>query len=190
MKLYFTADLHFNHFPIIQYCNRPFKNIDEMNETLIYNWNKAIPPTGIVYVLGDLIFGRKKGYGTLDVKKILNRLHGQIILIEGDHDKPAKKLYKEGYKKIVKITPLHRIKIDGQDIILCHYCMRVWYKSHYNSWHLYGHSHGRLEPIGKSLDVGVDNHCFFPWTWEEIKEYMKDRPNNFNFIETYFGRGL
>ena len=31
-----------------------------------------------------------------------------------------------------------------QDIVLCHYAMRVWQKSHYGAWMLYGHSHGTL----------------------------------------------
>jgi len=61
--------------------------------------------------------------------------------------------------------------------------MRIWKASHYNSWHLYAHSHNRLKAIGKSLDVGVDGHNFEPWSWEEIKEYMKDREDNFNFIK-------
>ena len=50
--------------------------------------------------------------------------------------------------------------------------MRVWNKSHYGSWELYGHSHGTLEPIGKQLDVGVDTNNFYPYSFEDIKKRL------------------
>ena len=58
--------------------------------------------------------------------------------------------------------PLHTIKPSvpnleqTQLVVLCHYSMRVWDRSHYGSWHLYGHSHGNLPPLKNSLDVSVD----------------------------------
>jgi len=169
--IFFTADLHFNHRRIIQYCNRPFETIEEMNETIIINWNSKVKPADLVYVVGDV------GFGKLD--KIMRRLNGFKFLIIGSHDKTAVSDYSDYF---VDTTPLHRIRIGRQDVILCHYCMRVWPRSHYNSWHLFGHSHNRLQPVGKSLDVGVDGHGFFPWSWQEIRNYMNDRPDNFNYI--------
>ena len=59
--------------------------------------------------------------------------------------------------------------------------MRVWPKSQYNSWQLYAHSHGNLDPIGKSWDVGVDVNNYEPLSFDEIESIMKKRPNNFNF---------
>lgn len=55
--IYFTSDLHFNHENIIKYCNRPFKNIDDMDNYLINYWNKIIRTKDIVYILGDFAFG-------------------------------------------------------------------------------------------------------------------------------------
>jgi calcineurin-like phosphoesterase family protein len=61
--------------------------------------------------------------------------------------------------------------------------MRTWARSHYNSWQLYGHSHGKLEPIGKQWDIGVDNNNYYPVSFDQITEIMKTRPDNPNLIK-------
>ncbi|KKL16922.1 hypothetical protein LCGC14_2490690, partial [marine sediment metagenome] len=68
-------------------------------------------------------------------------------------------------------TMIHK----NQFIVVCHYAMRRWERSHYGSWQLYGHSHGRLEPIGLQHDVGVDNNNFYPVSLIELVEIMKHR---------------
>ena len=77
------------------------------------------------------------------------------------------------------------IEIEGIYIVCDHYAGRVWARSHYNSYQLYGHSHGHLPPEGKQWDVGVDNNNFFPVSFEQIKEIMAKRPDNFNLIRRY-----
>ena len=142
-----------------------------MNEILIRNWNKVVKPNDTVYHLGDFGFG--------EFKYILDRLNGKIILLRGSHDKDTL-VYKERFENVASLL---EVVIEGHHIILCHYCMRVWSKSHFNSWHLYGHSHGRLPPEGKSWDVVVDNNNFTPFSFTEIKKIMSKRPDNFNLIQ-------
>ena len=171
MNTYFTADPHFHHANIIKYCGRPFKDIKEHDEMLIVNWNSVVMPGDVIYIVGDFGFG--------DLEKILKRLNGTKILVIGSHDKDTLKYPKH----FAKISPLIEVTIEGQPIVLCHYAMRVWGRSHYNSWHLYGHSHGRLENFGKSFDVGVDCHNFFPWSFKEVKQKMSTLPDNFNLVK-------
>ncbi|MEW5901278.1 MAG: phosphoesterase [Acidobacteriota bacterium] len=170
-NIYFTADSHFNHANIIYFCQRPFASGAEMNEVLIAKWNARVRQGDLIYHLGDFAWGE---WGP-----ILDQLNGDIILIRGGHDRKSEKRFAG---RFLHIAELMDIVVEGHTIVLCHYCLRVWNKSHYDSWHLFGHSHGRLPAIGKSLDVGVVGHDFSPWSWEEIKAYMADRPHNENFL--------
>jgi len=168
---YFTADTHFNHANIIHFCQRPFASVAEMNEALIAKWNTRVRKNDLVYHLGDFTWG--------DWDPILERLNGDIILIRGGHDKKSEKKFGGRFLQIVDLMD---IVIQDYTLVFCHYCLRVWNKSHFDSWHLFGHSHGRLPALGKSLDVGVDGHDFMPWSWEEVKAYLASRPHNENFL--------
>lgn len=168
MNTFFTADTHFGHNNIIKYCNRPFSSVEEHNEVLINNWNSVVKPEDFVYHLGDFCFKDN------DFDKYFNQLNGQIIFVEGNHDKVARKHrdkffeYWRQYKEV---------KINEQRITLCHYALRVWNKSHWGSWHLYGHSHGSLpdDPHARSFDVGVDCHNYYPISFDRVKEIMDSK---------------
>lgn len=54
--IYFTADTHFGHENIIRFCNRPFPDLETMNETLIENWNQRVCSNDTIYIIGDLFF--------------------------------------------------------------------------------------------------------------------------------------
>lgn len=78
--VFFTSDLHFRHGNIIKYCNRPFETVQEQTEKLIENWNKTVPDTATVFILGDFAFATKNQQRT-----ILQRLTGKKYLILGNH---------------------------------------------------------------------------------------------------------
>ena len=67
-----------------------------------------------------------------------------------------------------------------QRIVLSHYAMLVWDRSHYGVWHLHGHSHGSMpdDPTARRLDVGVDAwetdsvKLYRPVSYEEVKARM------------------
>lgn len=170
-KYWFSSDYHLGHAKVIKYCNRPFSSVEEMDETIIRNHNSIVGQEDKFYFLGD--------FAWRNIGKYVERLNGNIHLIKGSHDKQI-----GNYSTLfTTVKDLDCILIEGYKIVLCHYAMRVWQVSHFNSWQLFGHSHNRLEPVGKQLDVGVDGHNFYPWSFEEVKEYMKDRPDNVNLVE-------
>ena len=73
---------------------------------------------------------------------------------------------------------------DGTKVVMCHYPLLVWNKSHYGSWCLHGHSHHSLDSLNvktKRFDVGVDttvkydNSSYAPYSFSEIKKIMDKR---------------
>jgi calcineurin-like phosphoesterase family protein len=172
--IWFTADWHYSHTNIIKYCNRPFSNVDEMNATLINNFKNLVNRgKDTLYFLGDLSFNAE------DFKLLMEFVFPEnTVFIRGNHDRVPKEI-----ERLYKIYDQKTINIDGQIIILNHFCLRVWDRSHYNSWHLYAHSHGTLPSIGKSHDVGVDNNNFMPISFEQLKKIMNKKPDNPNLIK-------
>ena len=150
--------------------------MEEMNEVLIQNWNSKVKTSAKVYVLGDFAWKRPAHFA--------DRLNGTISLIRGNHDSDT-------ITKLAKIfetvAELQRINIDSKTITLCHFSMRKWHKSHFNSWHLYGHSHGKLPPHGKSFDVGVDSPFanYFPIHFDEVVSIMEGLQDNPGCLPDY-----
>lgn len=173
MTTFFTADTHFGHRLMISdrmENPRPFATTEEMNEGLAEAWNARVKPGDEVYHLGDVSFMNSR-----KTKEILDRLNGTIYLLLGNHDK---KLRGKALERFEWIRPYHELHHapEKPKIVLCHYAFRVWIKSHWGSWNLYGHSHDSLPPIGRQMDVGVDgrkDHA--PWSLEEIAAIMEVR---------------
>lgn len=90
-KYWFISDTHFGHFNIVEYCNRPFKTLEEMDSTLIRKWNSRVKPGDQVFHLGDFCFkntfGGKNGEGSTNKAEFYEKqLNGKIILVCGNHD--------------------------------------------------------------------------------------------------------
>jgi calcineurin-like phosphoesterase family protein len=52
--------------------------------------------------------------------------------------------------------------VDGVQLVLCHYPFRSWNGMHRGAVNLHGHSHGRLKPLARQHDVGVDARGYRP----------------------------
>ena len=169
--IWFTADTHFHHTNIIRYCNRPFDNVDDMDETLITNWNENIEPDDEVFHLGDFAFvSFTPDKAVEQLNDLIGVLNGKITLIAGSHDPKMAVLRQAGFEGIHK---LYTLRWDHRKLILCHYPMREWESSYHGSWHLHGHSHGLQEPYRNSLDVGVDSHVGRPVSIKDVEGIME-----------------
>ncbi len=161
--IWFSADFHLSHANIIKYCNRPFDSVEEMNATIVNNLIYTLEKGDTFYFLGDLTFNSKliRPFFTL-FKKI------DIHFILGNHDGTLVQKYAKKYCK--DVSYFKKIIIDEVSILLFHYALRTWDN---DSWQLYGHSHGKLEPHEKQFDVGVDNNYFFPISFDELLKIME-----------------
>jgi calcineurin-like phosphoesterase family protein len=189
MDYYFTSDCHYAHDRVRQYSSRPFSSVEEMDETLIENWNKVVKPDDIIYELGDFAFLK-----LTPMKALLRRLNGRKQAILGNHDKVIRKnkaeLLRDGLFE--SIEDYGELNFGRQRVILLHYPLRSWHSSHHTpgSIHLHGHCHSALAPLGKSVDVGVDSIYvvpgiaanraklpaeYRPYHLDEILSFMKDR---------------
>lgn len=154
----------------MKHCNRPFPSVDEMDEILTGNWNMLVKPGDTVYHIGDFAWWK---WTQQRVNAQVKRLNGHKFLIYGNHDRDCVKR-SEGW---VWKGERKKIKAFDQEIVLDHYAGRVWNKSGWGCWQLYGHSHGGLadDPNALQMDVGVDCHDYKPISFEQVREIMKTK---------------
>lgn len=86
-NIWCISDTHFHHKNIIQYTNRPFNSVEEMDNQLISNWNSVVKDNDIVLFLGDFLLGRyNHKIAAAEIKEMADKLNGHKIIIKGNHD--------------------------------------------------------------------------------------------------------
>lgn len=154
MRVHFTADTHFGDPRALRFDHRPFPDLDAHDEGLIAAWNAAVAPGDVVWHLGDFALGPPPER----IAEILARLHGEKHLITGNNDGPAT-LAASGW---ASVRAYAEIAVEGRALVLCHYAFRTWNGIGRGALNLHGHSHGKLTPMPKQYDVGVDPMGFAP----------------------------
>ena len=179
MQTFFTSDTHFDDPYSIEYFQRPFESVDDMNRVLVEKWNSLVAENDTVYHLGDFTLD-----GIDHFRKWVSQLNGTIKILPGSHDQPWLKKFVAS-EKVQVIPPLVSVEFpeltagkSAQVIVLCHYSMQVWDRLNQGSWHLFGHSHGKLKGIGLSFDVGVDCMEFEPLSLERVASKMTELTNS------------
>jgi calcineurin-like phosphoesterase family protein len=178
INYWYTSDHHFDHIAINTMCKRGFTDVNEMNEVLVQEWNKIVKPNDIVRHLGDFAFKSQAS----KVRYIFSRLNGQIDLIIGNHEKNALQVWRDPPTRPKNFrSAQHYLEVVDNEQLIClfHYPMRKWHWNYRGAWHLFGHEHGNVEPLGKSFDVGVDSVGkifpgigFRPVHFDEVERFM------------------
>lgn len=181
-KVFFTSDTHFGHKNILRFCNRPWATIAEHDQALIQNWNDIVPEDAVVFHLGDFCY---KGGGFPTIQHLKGLLHGQIVLIRGNHDPDTRKT--QNFQKLQQlftgVYDLLQIEVEGQRILMSHYPLLTWphaYGQH-PTWQLFGHVHLRKRIT--SLDAFTVEQCCRP-TQYEVGVYLNGyRPISFQNLK-------
>ena len=198
MTIFFTSDQHFWHRRIIEYCDRPYNTVEEMNEALVTNWNNVVTQDDTVYCLGDFSLHIRS------VELYTGRLNGTKYLIPGNHDwchsynKRSRKgrmdeqiaaYEKEGW---IVLPEHYSMEIDGPTVNMCPHPYQgdvphvpeSTEKRHKDKfwnyrmiddgrWLINGHCHESWSVKNKQINVGVDVWDFAPVSIEKIKEIIK-----------------
>ncbi len=155
MKRWFISDTHFSHKNIIKYAGRPYTTVEEMNRSLIDNWNQCIAPEDQVFFLGD--------FGLGDVKhlhSICSQLKGHKICIRGNHDRNASYMMRVGFYLVLESAFL---KIGQHNVELIHIPSNPT-PSHFQ---LHGHVH---EKRPKKIISNQLNLCVEVWDYKPVSE--------------------
>lgn len=153
-SIWVISDTHFGHTNILNFKDsvgnpvRHFKSIEEMDQTLIDNWNSVVKPGDKVYHLGDVFFGSKDNF-----KSLWPKLNGSKRLVVGNHD-DIKFLSSGGFFKKVMMwrlfkefglilthTPQHQSALTGK---------------RQNLLNVHGHTHQNKSPEGPYKCVCVE----------------------------------
>lgn len=138
-KIFYIADTHFGHANILRFDQRPFKDLEEMHDVLIDNWNRVVASADWVYILGDFCWGKEP-----DWKEFLKKLPGHKVLIRGNHD--LKEMSSSLRNLFQDVRDYKEIKDNGRRVILSHYLILFYRASHNpNVYHLCGHVHTTRE---------------------------------------------
>jgi calcineurin-like phosphoesterase family protein len=177
MSRFFTSDLHFGHKNVIEFCNRPFKDVEEMDAELIRRWNVVVKENDEIFILGDMFF-----CGKIRAKEILNQLNGKKNLIMGNHDWGKLKKHRAEEFGLNMIVDSLCIRLAGKDVKLSHFPYKgsgdhmdgedgkerfsEYRYQDEGGWLLHGHVHDEWLLRGKQINVGVD-----VWSYAPVSEY-------------------
>jgi calcineurin-like phosphoesterase family protein len=194
-NIWFISDLHFGHGKVIEYSNRPFKSVDEMDEALIKRWNSVVRPEDTVIVVGDFFMYHKKA----KLKEILSRLNGKKILVRGNHDMTAPEMLTIGFDHVCESMTM---KIANEIVNVSHYpyARPWWWIAFYRFMHkllpakffnprvfknqlkpdgrflIHGHTHSiyQATPKKKMIHVGVDAWDYKPVSIQKIGNMISE----------------
>ena len=156
-NIFFISDSHHNHKNVLKFEDRPFKDVEEMNEKLIEYWNSVVTKSDKVFFCGDFGFGSQEG-----IKKIVSRLIGNKVLIMGNHDKrkSVKWWLDVGFKEVIKY-PI----IWADKFILSHEPLQKVPEGYIN---IHGHLHSKVIDDRQYFNVSCELLNYTPISFKEL----------------------
>src|SRR6266568_4000161 len=190
MTRFWTADHHFGHANIIKFADRPFADVDDMNEALIYQWNETVSPEDTVMILGDLVMGHAE-----ETLKLIPRLNGMKKLIAGNHDRVFADNTLPGYVErwqpkyeaagleIISHGEVAYADFYGHKVSASHFPYDAderhgdrfaqWHPADEGDWLFHGHVHGAWKVRNRQINVGVDVWNYKPVSDQQLLDIIE-----------------
>lgn len=164
-RTFLISDTHFGHSNILTFKRddgtplRPFSSVEEMDETMIDNWNRVVGKKDKVYHLGDLVFSNRK------LQEVMPRLNGTKVLIKGNHDTLKLSQYAQFFKDVRAYHVLDKMLLSHIPI----------HPNSMGKWraNLHGHLHYHLIDDERYINLSVEQINYTPIEFEEIRERVK-----------------
>jgi calcineurin-like phosphoesterase family protein len=167
MTVFFTSDTHFGDLRVLRFDKRPFPDLASHDAALVERWNATVSDGDEVWHLGDFALGPPPER----IVELLAALRGTKHLVIGNNDEPAT----VEAPCWASVQHYAEIDVDGRRLVLFHYPLRTWNGIGRGALDLHGHSHGKLKPLSRQYDVGVDATGFRPVTLAELLSLRRRR---------------
>ncbi len=164
---YITSDTWFGRPQILQIANRKFDSIEEMNDTLIKNWNKKIKKNDIVFHLGNF------AWDPITARQVLKKLKGKIWFLQGSHDAALEEVIEDFPNAQFFSDSI--MELPDFDTVICHYPLSVWNGKDSGTIHMHGHtvfSHKTDLKIENRFNVCSDFWGFTPINYLTLKDFI------------------
>ncbi len=165
---YLTSDTWFGRPQILQIANRlDFQNVDEMDSTLIKNWNKKVKKKDVIFHLGNF------AWDPITARRVLKKLNGTIFFVRGSQDNALEEVISEFPKASFLDDSITEL-IDF-DLILSHYPLAVWNGKDSGTIHMHGHtvfSHKTNLKVEKRFNVCTDFWNYSPVNYLTLKDFI------------------
>lgn len=179
-RTFFTSDLHFGHDREFIWKERGFGSIDEMNETIVKNWNSVVSEGDDVYVLGDLMLGGPEYYSK--GLELIGRLNGNLHVIAGNHDTDKRNELYKTLPNVVSVLHAERLKWNGYHFWLSHFPSNTSNLEKESlkqmTINISGHTHSKskfYKDMPYIYNAAVDAHDCTPVSVEEVISDIKDK---------------
>ena len=165
---YITSDTWFGRPQILQIANRlDFQTIEDMDATLIKNWNKRVKKTDVVFHLGNF------AWDPVTARKVLKKLNGIIYFIRGSQDDALSEVIGEFPKASFLDQAI--IELTDFDLVFCHYPLAVWNGKDSGTIHMHGHtvfSHKTNLKTERRFNVCTDYWGYAPVNYLTLKDFI------------------
>lgn len=195
-QTWYTSDPHFGHIDknksgVISFCNRPFKDMEDMLNKIRVKWNKKVSPEDQVIFVGDIfLYWSKK-----QAREYLDSLNGRKILVRGNHDKKPRDMNAMGFDFVCEQMD---VLIGNERVTVSHFPFRIplhrhlwlkikkkvynlfgfrgpWVDKYYKrrpkdtgQFLIHGHTHSDVKTKGRMIHVGMDARNFEPVPFQQI----------------------